>query len=163
MEAVIFIGIQGSGKSTFFKQRFFDSHVRINLDMLRTKHREKLLFEACLEAKQNLVIDKTNLTREDREKYIVTAKSFGFKVVGYYFQTNLEKAIERNNQRTGKAKIPEKGLLGSFKRLQILTFDEGFDELFYVSINGENRFVVEDWKVDWSASGSLATSRFSAM
>ena len=146
MEAVIFIGIQGSGKSTFFKQRFFDTHIRINLDMLRTKHREKLLFEACLEAKQNLVIDKTNLTREEREKYIIAAKSFKFKVVGYYFQTNLEKAIERNNQRTGKAKVPEKGLLGSFKRLQIPTFDEGFDELFYVSINDENKFVVEDWK-----------------
>ncbi len=146
MEAVIFIGIQGSGKSTFFKQRFFDTHIRINLDMLRTKHREKLLFEACLKGKQNFVIDKTNLTREEREKYIFKAKSFGFKVVGYYFQTNLEKAIERNNQRTGKAKIPEKGLLGSFKRLQIPTFDEGFDELFYVSITDENQFVVEDWK-----------------
>jgi predicted kinase len=146
MEAVIFIGIQGSGKSTFFKQRFFDTHIRINLDMLRTRHREKLLFEACLEAKQRFVLDNTNLTREEREKYIVRAKSFGFKIVGYYFQTNLEKAIERNNQRTGKAKIPEKGLLGSFKRLQIPQFDEGFDELFYVSITDENCFVVEDWK-----------------
>lgn len=146
MEAVIFIGIQGSGKSIFFKQRFFDTHVRINLDMLRTRHREKLLFEACLEAKQKFVLDNTNLTREEREKYIVKAKSFGFKIVGYYFQTNLEKAIERNNQRTGKAKIPEKGLLGSFKRLQIPQFDEGFDELFYVSITDESGFVVEDWK-----------------
>lgn len=146
MEAVIFVGIQGAGKSTFFKERFFDTHIRVNLDMLRTRHREKLLFETCLEAKQKFVIDKTNLTLEDREKYIVNAKSFGFKVIGYYFQTNLEKAIERNNQRMGKAKIPEKGLFSSFKRLQIPKFDEGFDELFYVSINEENRFVIENWK-----------------
>jgi predicted kinase len=87
--------------------------------------------------------DNTNLTREVREKYIVRTKEFGFKVIAYYFQTNLAKAVERNNQREGKAKIPEKGLLGSFKRLQIPNFDEGFDELFYVSINGENQFVVE--------------------
>lgn len=146
MEAVIFVGIQGSGKSTFFKEKFFDSHIRLNLDMLRTKNRERLIFEACLEAKQKFVIDKTNLTREEREKYIVSAKSFSFKVVGYYFQTNLEKAIERNNQRMAKAKIPEKGLFSSFKRLQIPRFDEGFDELFYVSINEENQFIVEDWK-----------------
>ena len=33
MEAVIFIGIQASGKSTFFKERFFNTHVRINLEM----------------------------------------------------------------------------------------------------------------------------------
>jgi predicted kinase len=146
MEAVIFIGIQGSGKSTFFKERFFDSHIRLNLDMLRTKHREKLMFEACLEAKQKFVIDKTNLSREEREKYIREAKRFGFNVIGYYFQANLEKAIERNNQRTGKARIPEKGILNAFKRLRIPRFDEGFDELFYVSINDENQFVVESWK-----------------
>lgn len=146
MEAVIFVGIQGTGKSTYFKKKFFDSHVRINLDMLRTRHREKLLFEACLESKQKFVLDNTNLTREGREKYILKAKEFGFKIIGYYFQTNLTKAIERNSQREGKAKISEKGLLGAFKRLQIPSFDEGFDELFYVLINEENQFVVEEWK-----------------
>lgn len=146
MEAVIFVGIQGAGKSTFFKERFFDSYVRINLDMLRTKHREKLLFETCLEAKQKFVLDKTNLTREEREKYIVAAKSFDFRLIGYYFQSDLTKAIERNNLRSGKAKIPETGILSAFKRLQIPRFDEGFDELFYVSINDENKFIVEDWK-----------------
>jgi len=146
METVVFVGIQGAGKSTFFKENFFDSHVRINLDMLRTRHREELLFEACLEAKQKFVLDNTNLTRGEREKYIVKAKSYRFKIIGYYFQTNLERAIGQNNQREGKAKIPEKGLLGAFKRLQIPNFEEGFDELFYVWITGENQFVVENWK-----------------
>ncbi len=114
--------------------------------MLRTLHREKLILEACLEAKQKFVLDNTNLTREEREKYIVKAKTYRFKIAGYYFQTNLAKAIEQNNGRTGKAKIPEKGLLGAFKKMQIPQFDEGFDELFYVSTNDENQFVVENWK-----------------
>ena len=104
MEAVIFVGIQGTGKSTFYKERFFDTHIRINLDMLRTKNRERLILEACLTAKQKFVVDKMNLTEEKRQKYINKAKEFGFKVVGYYFQTSLEKAIARNNQRIGKAK-----------------------------------------------------------
>lgn len=146
MEAVIFVGIQGAGKSTFFKRNFFDTHIRISLDMLRTKTREKLIFEACLEAKQKLVIDKTNLTREARENYISEAKKHRFKTIGYYFQADLKRAVERNEQRVGKAKVPEKAIFGSFKRLQIPTFDEGFDELFYVSINDENEFVVEEWK-----------------
>jgi predicted kinase len=146
MEAIIFVGIQGAGKSTFFKERFFDSHIRINLDMLRTRHREKLIFEACLEGKQKFVLDNTNLTSSEREKYIVNAKQSRFKVIGYYFQTNLAKAIERNNKREGKARIPEKGLFSAFKKLQIPNFDEGFDELFYVFSNGENSFVVENWK-----------------
>lgn len=146
MECVIFIGIQGAGKSTFFKEKFFDSHIRINLDMLRTRHREKLIFEACLQAKQKCVCDNTNLTRTGREIFITRAKEFGFKIVGYYFQTNLSKSIERNNLREGKAKIPAKGLLGAFKKLQLPNFEEGFDELYYVSINDENLFLVEEWK-----------------
>jgi predicted kinase len=41
MEAVIFVGIQASGKSTFYCQRFFATHMRISLDMLRTRRRER--------------------------------------------------------------------------------------------------------------------------
>src|SRR4051812_8782542 len=37
MEAVILIGIQGSGKSTFYRERFFDTHVRVSLDLLKTR------------------------------------------------------------------------------------------------------------------------------
>jgi len=146
MEAVIFVGIQGSGKSTFFKQRFVDTHIRLNLDMLRTRFRENLLFEACLQAKQKFVVDNTNLTRIERERYIARAKIYGFRVVGYYFQAKLEKAIERNNLREGKAKVPEKAIFGAFKRMQLPRFDEGFDALYYVSITDENEFVIDDWK-----------------
>jgi len=35
-DAVIFTGIQASGKSTFYKEQFSRTHIRINLDMLRT-------------------------------------------------------------------------------------------------------------------------------
>ena len=41
VEAVIFVGLQGSGKSTFYRERFFDTHVRLSLDMLKTRHRER--------------------------------------------------------------------------------------------------------------------------
>ncbi len=57
MQAIIFIGIQASGKSSFYKEQFFKTHIRINLDMLRTRHREDILLRACLEAKQPFVVD----------------------------------------------------------------------------------------------------------
>lgn len=143
---VIFIGIQGAGKSTFFKKYFADTHIRINLDMLKTKHREKILIEACLEAKQPFVIDKTNATIEQRARYIALAEEYKFRVVGYYFASDLAAAIERNNRRTGKAKIPEKGIHATYSRLQIPAIEEGFDELFYVKTGEVNNFVVEKWK-----------------
>jgi predicted kinase len=34
MQAIIFIGIHASGKSTCFQERFANTHIRLNLDML---------------------------------------------------------------------------------------------------------------------------------
>ncbi|HYP50705.1 MAG TPA: AAA family ATPase [Pyrinomonadaceae bacterium] len=154
MEAVIFIGVQGAGKSTFFKQRFVDTHIRINGDMLRTKRREQILIEACLRAKQSFVVDKTNGTREQRAGYISVAKSNHFRVVGYYFRSNFAGALKRNDSREGKAKIPEKGLRHFLKRLEKPVYAEGFNRLFYVWINDANEFVIEDWKEEIELSGS---------
>ena len=80
MELIIFIGCQASGKSTFFKQYFSDTHIRLNLDMLKTRHRENILFQACLDAKQKFVVDNTNPSKLDRKKYIQQAKNAYFKV-----------------------------------------------------------------------------------
>lgn len=77
MEAIIFIGIPASGKSTFYQQYFFNTHVRINVDMLKTRHREQLLTQACIEAKQKFVSDNTNRTPEVRARTIQPAKAAG--------------------------------------------------------------------------------------
>jgi predicted kinase len=143
MEAVIFIGIQGAGKSTFYRRRFFDTHVRINGDMLKTMRREAVLIKACFDARQKFVVDKMNLTREQRARYITEAKSYGFRVAGYYFQTALKKAIERNGRREGKARVPDTAVYAAFHNLQIPHFDEGFDELYYVWIDENGEFVSE--------------------
>jgi len=64
VEAIIFIGVQGSGKSTFYRQRFLETHVRISLDMLRTRQREQLFFTTCLEAKQPFRSSALGLRRQ---------------------------------------------------------------------------------------------------
>lgn len=43
MDAVIFVGLQAAGKSTFYRERFFTTHLRISLDQLHTRHRERAL------------------------------------------------------------------------------------------------------------------------
>ena len=85
MEAVIFIGIPGSGKSTFFYQRFFETHIHINLDNLKTRHREMILIEDCITKKHSFVVDNTNITTAERFRYIPLAREAGFRVVGYVF------------------------------------------------------------------------------
>lgn len=145
MQAVIFIGIPASGKSTFYMQNFFSTHIRINLDMLKTRRREEILLQACIQAKQPFVVDNTNVLREERARYILPAKAARFKICGYYFQSPLKEALQRNSQRAGKAQIPEKGILAKFGKLQPPTYEEGYDELYRVSIGSGNQFTVTPW------------------
>ena len=142
MEAIIFVGLQGSGKTTFYRERFFNTHVRISLDMLRTRHREQLLFAACLAAQQSFVIDNTNPLPSDRARYIAPARNAGFRVVAYFFETSLADAIRRNKQRLGKERIPIPAITGTLRKLQAPTLEEGFDEVYAVTIAPEGRFVV---------------------
>ena len=93
MEMVLFIGIQATGKSSLYLERFFRTHVRINGDMLKTRHREDLLIKACLEGKTPFVVDKMNLTRADRAAYIDLAKAAGFRISGYSFESDLAAAL----------------------------------------------------------------------
>lgn len=145
MEAIIFIGIQGTGKSSFYRERFFHTHVRVNADMLKTKHRLRVLLKACLEARQPFVLDNTNVTRETRSEAIVQAKAAGFRVVGYYFRSDIASALARNNERVGAARIPEVGVLGTYKLLELPAFEEGFDALHYVRIDDDGKFQVAEW------------------
>lgn len=142
MEALVLVGVQGSGKTTFYRERFFDTHVRISLDMLRTRHREQLLLAACLAAKQPFVIDNTNPLPADRARYIHPARDAGFRVVAYFFDTTLGDAIQRNNQRVGKQRIPVPAIAGAFRKLQVPTREEGFDDVYRVTIAPEDGFVV---------------------
>jgi predicted kinase len=145
MQAILFIGIPATGKSTFYQQRFFSTHVRINLDMLKTRRREDIFLEACLRARQPFVVDNTNVSVAERAKYIRLARAAGFRVTGYVFDSDLAAAIERNQARSGKALIPEKGVRARYHQLELPRLDEGFDALYTVSINPTGGFIVEEW------------------
>src|SRR3989442_2472692 len=131
MEAVILIGIQASGKSHFYRQRFFNSHVRISLDLLKTRGRERRLLKLCLETQQPFVVDNTHATVSNRAFYIETAKARAFRVVGYFFEPNITEALKRNEGRTGTGRVPKVAIFATLERLQRPSLREGFDELFF--------------------------------
>ena len=145
MEAVVFCGIQATGKSSFYRERFFHSHIRINLDMLRTRHREALLLGACIESKQPFVVDNTNASADERARCISPAREAGFRVIGFYFSSPLAEALSRNEARAENERIPRVGILGTHKRLQLPRRDEGYDALYYVRLT-DGAFVVEEFR-----------------
>src|SRR3982751_6165165 len=142
MEAIIFCGIQGSGKTTFYKEHFFKTHVRISLDLLKTRYRESMLLHTCLVVQQPFVVDNTNATKRERLKYIEKAKTYKFIVKGYYFHTSVGDALARNKNRTGKENIPVAGIISTHKKLEVPAYEEGFDKLYEITISN-GAFVIK--------------------
>jgi predicted kinase len=146
MEAIILIGIQGSGKTTFYRDRFGGSHVHINLDTLKTRRREGVLLQECLDAKRPFVVDNTNPTIEARRRYLEPAQAAGVRLVGYYFAINIQSALDRNARRLGRECVPPKAIRATRNRMELPSVEEGFAELFYVKSLADGEFSVESWK-----------------
>ena len=144
METVILSGIQGAGKSTFYKERFSRTHARINLDELKTRERERKLFEECLREKRPLLVDNTNMKAADRARYIAPARAAGYRVVGYFLESSLKDAIRRNGARSGKAKVPVPVIAAALRRWEPMRKDEGFDQIFVVKSLDGGKFEVEE-------------------
>ena len=146
MQAIIFIGAQAAGKSSFYGERFSQTHLRINLDMLRTRAREKRLFELCCDMRQSFVVDNTNPEMQQRACYLAPADAAGFERIGYYFASRAEELLTRNRQRSDPWRVPDKAILGTIAKLQRPSRQEGFERLFYVRLDTQSGFVVEPWR-----------------
>src|SRR3954465_2837777 len=99
MEAVIFCGVQGSGKTTLYRDRFLETHARVSMDLLRTRAREAAFLRTCLETKMPFVVDNTNPPVAERTRYLVPAREAGFKPVAYLVEVDHAVAAGRNAAR----------------------------------------------------------------
>jgi len=152
VEAVLLVGIPACGKTTFYVERFLNTHVRISLDMLRTRHRESVFAAACLAVRQPFVVDDTNFLRSQRAAFIEPARAAGFRVVGYELRCDVKEALRRNRARPAGRVVPPAGVVAAFKRLQRPSFSEGFDALFVVE-SGPDGFAVREQKKRPSTAG----------
>ena len=150
MELVIFIGLQACGKSTFFHQHFAVTHEHISKDLMRNNknraRRQTQLIEDALQAGHPVVVDNTNPTVEERRALIDLGHTYGVEIIGYYFQSQLRYCLERNQQRLGKARVPEVALYTTIKKLTSPAYAEGFHKLFFVQITDAGAFEVRSWK-----------------
>lgn len=92
-------------------------------------------------------MDNTNLTREERAKYIAKAKANGWQVVGYFMKSVVKDCIARNEQRDGDARLPARAVAAMSNRMALPSRDEGFDELYFVEIR-DGDFAVSEWRED---------------
>jgi predicted kinase len=128
-EAVIFVGLQGAGKTTYFMNHFAATHEHVSRDIQQTAHREAEVVRQCLSSARSFVVDNTNSTKAVRAPYIRQARAAGFRVVAYFFDTPVRTAIGRNNYRKDKKPIPVPAILRAAKLLEPPSIEEGFDEI----------------------------------
>lgn len=147
-ELVILIGLQASGKTTFYQSRFASTHVHVSKDRLRNnpnpERRQRTLIREALAAGRDVVVDNTNATPEQRAPLIAIGCEMGARVVGYYFETSVADSISRNSRRQGRERIPDVGIYVTSKRLKPPAWEEGFDELHRVTLVEGKGFAVDE-------------------
>ncbi len=149
-ELAILIGLQASGKSTFYRSHLAATHALVSKDLLRNNRRpgrrQARLVADALAAGRSVAVDNTNATVELRKELIDLGRSHGAVITGYYVGARLEDCLARNAARTGKDRVPDVGLFTVVKVLTRPSYAEGFDHLFYVTPDGDGGFMVEPWK-----------------
>ena len=144
-ELVVFTGLQASGKTTFYQERFATTHVHISKDAWpnarKKEERQRRLIDEHLRAGRSVVVDNTNPTPAEREPLVAIGRALGARVSSYSFVTTVDAALRRNAGRAGRARIEEVGIYSVAKRLVAPREHEGFDQCFEVRLAGKG-FVV---------------------
>jgi predicted kinase len=115
----------------------------VSMDLLRTRAREAAFVRLCVESGQRFVVDNTNPTPADRRRYVDPARAAGFRVIGYLVEVDRSLALARNVERTGRARVPVAGVVGTDRRLLRPTPEEGFDELWHATAPPEGGWRIE--------------------
>jgi predicted kinase len=152
MELIIFIGLQASGKSTFYRSHFADTHDHISKDLLgnnkKPARRQHQLIEDALRAGHSVVVDNTNPTRAERAELIALGKTFGATIIGYFFEVEVKRSLQWNAAREGKARVPDIAIFATRKRLARPDYAEGYDQLFLVRALVDGQFAISVWQDD---------------
>jgi predicted kinase len=136
-ELAILVGLPGSGKSSFFRERLAATHDHVSKDRMpnvrRRDVRQMALVESALAAGRSVAVDNTNPARADRAPLIAAGQARGARVVAYVLLTPVREALARNRAREGRERVPAVAIYSIAKRMQIPTVDEGFDAVYQVA------------------------------
>lgn len=146
-EVAILVGLQGSGKTTFYRQVLARTHVHVSKDAFpnarKRQPRQLRMVQEALAQGLNVAVDNTNPSAEEWRPLIDVAETHNAPVVGYWFPPDVAGSLERNAARAGKTRVPEVGIYATLKRLRRPRPADGFDQIFQVGFDGDGGFTIE--------------------
>lgn len=132
-ELILFVGVQASGKSTYYANHLAATHVHVSKDLMKNVRdrdaRQQQMIESALAAGRSVAVDNTNPTPLARAPLIALGRRLGARVIAYYFETVVKDAAARNRLREGKARVPDVALYVTARKLVPPALEEGFDEV----------------------------------
>ena len=149
-------GCPGSGKSTFIHKWRQLTDAVISRDAIRFSivdenedyfAKEDLVFKTFIneinkalvdeEKTERVFIDATHLTPKARAKVLrLLNKENISEINAIYFDVPIDIALARNNQRTGRALVPETAIFNMAKTYTPPTVKEGFNHIYRIDENG---------------------------
>ncbi len=154
MELIIFIGLQASGKSAFYRAQFADTYVHICKDLLKSSknknknQKQAELIEGAFEEQRSVVVDNTNVTVQDRLPLIELGRRYNAAITGYYFQPDVLSSRTRNLEREWKAQVSEKAIFITAYKLEPPTYAEGYETLYYVYMGKDSTIENPAWEIE---------------
>src|SRR5947199_7629828 len=102
-ELVIFVGLQGSGKTTYYHEHFAATHVHVSKDLMpNARNRDLRQFQQideALAAGRSVVADNTNPSADSRAPLIALARRHHARIVAVYFEPHVPTSLMRNRAR----------------------------------------------------------------
>ncbi len=133
LELIVFVGLPGAGKTTYFRAHYEATHAHVSKDLWpnarRRDDRQLREIEQALAAGKSVVVDNTNPSPEVRAPLIALGRRHGARIVAVYFETDVRTAIMRNRQREGRGRVPDVAIFTTKKKLVPPAAEEGFDEV----------------------------------
>ena len=133
-EVILNVGFPGSGKSHFTLNVVNNNYQHINQDILKTAKKCIIAVETALKLKKSVIIDNTNLTKENRKVFIDLANKYKVKCRCFIFNTPIEickhNSYFRNYITDGKVNIIPNIVYNMMKKKYVKPeLSEGFSEI----------------------------------